>query len=550
VDTMSTATACDLWFQAEVGRLSTTDERTAAEFSRRQEELEDILLARAKEEGRAVNELGPAPEWGEEPKGRQPRIIIIGAGVGGLAMGAKLREAGYSDFVIIEKSTDLGGTWHHNNYPGVACDVASYFYSFSFFKNPAWSQMFAPGKEIKQYLSDVADHYDLRRNIRFGTAVDRCLYKDGRWHVETQTGEVIEGDFLVPATGFLHIPKLPDIPGLDSFEHDKFHSSRIPEGYDFSGKRVGVIGNGSSSVQIVSSVVEKAAHVTVFQRTAQWIFPAPNDYYSEKRRRMLEYYPELMQRLFDFFMDMYNTGFGNGAVGDKESQRRFAEACEANLATISDPELRTKLTPDYPVMCKRLIFSHSYYTALQKPNCTLEVEQIDRIEAQGVRLTDGRLVELDVLVLATGFDTHAYCRKLDIQVANGPLLVDAWQEGARSFESIGLAGFPNLLFVGGPYSTVGNLSTMTCAELQVNYIIRLLNEMKQRGATTIMPKQDEQDRFVEEMEAAVVNTVWVTGCRSWYLDERGRIDIWTKSPEAFMERMTSGPDLNKYELIA
>ena len=544
--------AQDAWTQAEFARIMTVDSQEAAHLAERQHELEASLIAAAKTLGRSAGDGRAAHRWWEQerPPRRPLRIAIVGGGVGGLAMGARLREAGYDDFVILEKSDDIGGTWHHNNYPGVACDVASYFYSFTFFKNPGWSQMFAPGSEIKRYLSELADHYRLREHIRFGATVTSCHYDNGVWTISTAEGETFEANIFIPATGFLHIPILPAIEGRDRFAGEIFHSSAWRPDFDSSGKRVGIIGNGSSSVQIVSNIVDRVDHLTVFQRTAQWVFPAPNDYYSELRQQMLSYYPELTHRLFQFFMDWYNDGFGNAVTGDAAAQKRFADACQANLDSIADPELRAKLTPDYPVMCKRLIFSSTYFDALQRSNCALETRSIARIEPSGVRLPDGSLVELDVLVLATGFDTHAYCRSLNISAAGGQTLNQAWQDGARSFESIGLAGFPNLFFIGGPYSTVGNLSTMTCAELQVDHVIRLLDEMDRTGAREVMPHRDAEDAFVDEMQGAVANTVWVSGCKSWYLDAKGGIDIWTKSPAAFMDRMVTGPDLAKYHFKA
>lgn len=536
------------WAAAEFARLTATDDQEVGRLANRQDELERELLRAAQSEGRKPDAGRATSEWWnmERPKRRPLRFAIIGAGVGGLAMGARLREAGYDDFVIIEKSDGVGGTWHFNNYPGVACDVASYFYSFTFFKNPDWSQMFAPGAEIKQYLSDLADHYRLREKTSFNSTVTACRYSDGKWHVSTAEGEVFEADVLIPATGFLHIPILPDIEGLDRFAGEAFHSSKWSPQVDMSGKRVGVIGNGSSSVQIVSNIVDEVDALTVFQRTPQWVFPAPNDLYSAQRREMLSYYPELMDRLFEYFMDWYNDGFGNAVVGDADAQRRFFEACQSNINSVSDPELRTKLTPDYPVMCKRLVFSNSYFKALEKPNCDLETRAIARIEPEGVRLQDDVLIEVDMLVLATGFDTHAYCRMLNISVEGGQTLDEAWSDGARSFESIGLAGFPNMFFVSGPFSTVGNLSTMTCAELQVDHIIRLLDEMDRTGAHEVMPDRKAEDAFLDEMQQAAEKTVWLSGCNSWYLDKAGGVDIWTKTPASFMDRMVEGPDLSKY----
>jgi cation diffusion facilitator CzcD-associated flavoprotein CzcO len=261
---------------------------------------------------------------------------------------------------------------------------------------------------------------------------------------------------------------------------------------------------------------------------------------------LLSRYPELVERLYDFYMEWYSVAFGNATVGDEREKELFRVACEANLARISDPDLRTKLTPPYPVMCKRLVLGDGYYEAFMSGKAALVTEPIARIEREGIRTSDNKLHVLDVLVLATGFKTHEYCRRLNISVAGGPSLEEAWKDGAATLDSVAVAGIPNFFILGGPYSTIGNLSTMTCTEYQVRYILELIREMCERGARSIAARPAAQNAFVKEMQEGASKTVWLEGCKSWYLDSNGRVDIWTKSAYAFVDKMVAGPEKRNY----
>jgi cation diffusion facilitator CzcD-associated flavoprotein CzcO len=481
------------------------------------------------------------------------RAVIVGAGLGGLNMAVKLRAAGISNIEILEKGSGVGGTWHWNTYPGAACDVPSPAYSFTYFWNPGWSQSMAPGFEIRGYLEALAAKFDLVKHLRFDTEVVECRYvdrDDASWVVRTSDGNERVVDIVVMATGFLHVPKLPDIRGLEDFAGPSFHTAEWDHSVDLSGKRVANIGNGSSTSQVLPAIIEKVGEVYVFQRTPQWVLPVPNERFTTRQKIARRIFRSLNKKVHDEVLETLNTGFGLAVVGDKEQAEPVAEACRANLETIRDPELRAKLTPDYEVGCKRLVMSEKFYDAVQDPSCELVTDRIERIEPTGIRTADGKLREVDVLILATGFDAHAYFRGIGIVGENGRRLEDAWRDGPRSFNSTALAGFPNLFMVGGPYTTVGNLSNPSCAEYQADYIVELIELATNRGARAVVPTQEAEDAFVGFMRERAPKTVWASGCNTFYLDKDGRIDIWTGTPQEYMDLMDAGPQVNDYRLIS
>ena len=491
------------------------------------------------------NNLSP-----ETPRvARDLRVIIVGAGISGIGTAVKLLRAGFDNVTIFEKAASVGGTWRENTYPGIACDIPSHLYTFTFHPNPNWSQMFAPGREIRTYLERVTDKFGLRNRIKFNKDVVKATYVAGRWRVETRDGEETACDILISAVGVLHIPKYSNIPGLDTFVGRAFHSARWDHSLDLRGKRVGIIGNGSSAAQIVPQIVPLVDQLYVFQRTPQWIFPIPNEHYPVWRRVLLKMRPSLTTALYQTLLKASYSGFGVAVVGDQEELAKLRAGCEAYLQSIRDPELRKKLTPNYEVACKRLVFSTQFYGALQSQNCELITTAIERVEPTGIRTSEGRLLECEVLILATGFQAHVFCRSIELTGEGGRTLHQAWAKGAESFEAVGLAGFPNFFMVGGPFSTVGNLSFVTCAELEADYIVKLLQTLVRENATAIVPTQDAQQRFMEDVRSRGKKTVWESGCNSWYLDEHGHVAIWTKTPGEFVEMIQTGPRPADYRLV-
>ncbi|HEX8075999.1 MAG TPA: NAD(P)/FAD-dependent oxidoreductase [Thermoleophilaceae bacterium] len=479
---------------------------------------------------------------------RNPTVAIVGAGLSGLCMAIKLKEAGVEDLTIYEKAADVGGTWRENTYPGLSCDIPSSYYSYSFEPNPDWTHLYAPGHEIQDYLRRVAERYGLLRHIRFSTEVERAGFHDGRWRVETSGGETAETDFLIAACGILHHPRYPDIPGIGSFAGATFHSSRWDHDVALGGRRVGVIGTGSTGVQLVAALPDVVGRLTHFQRTPQWVFPMPNPRRRGVTRPIMRRFPGL-SRLF-YRLAQGWVEIGGRAMVEPGFQRWFmTTACRLHLRTVRDPELRRKLTPSYSPMCKRLVYSARFYQAVQRPNVEVVTEGIERIEPGGVLTRDGVLHELDVLVLATGFDSHAYLRPIELTGPDGTTLEQAWSEGVKAYRTVALPGFPNFFMLMGPHSPIGNQSLIMIAENQADYIvswIRMFADGRFRAAT---PTAEATRRYNEQIRDAMPGTVWTTGCDSWYIGKDGVPELWPWRVERHRE-MLREPAPEEFELQA
>ena len=480
---------------------------------------------------------------------RSLRLLIIGAGPAGIMAAIRLQQAGFSDVVIYEKAAQLGGTWRDNTYPGVACDVPSHLYCYSFAPNPDWSRRFAPGGEILEYLSQVADRYGVARRIRCSQEVTRCEYFDGRWHVETKGGDWDTADVVIAATGVTHHPRMPDIAGLHSFDGPMFHSARWDHSTMLEGRRIGVIGAGSTAVQIVAALAERVGALTLFQRTAQWIAPQENPSYDETERAHFRTHPEVMRHMRAEFARGFAENFSDAVIDVSSPQlRALEEACRTHLETeVRDPVLREQLRPNYRPACKRLIVSSEFYPAMQRPNVALVTDAIESVERRGVRTRDGRLHELDVLVLATGFRTDRFMRPTEVIGHEGRRLDDRWSQRPDAYLSVAIPGFPNFFMLNGPNSPVGNFSLIEVAELQMAYVLRLIALLRAGHCREISPTERALQALEAERIAATRNTVWVTGCRSWYLDDRGIPASWPWTMQRFREVMAA-PDLTAFEL--
>jgi cation diffusion facilitator CzcD-associated flavoprotein CzcO len=482
--------------------------------------------------------------------GADVRFAIIGAGMSGILSAIKLREAGLTDFEIYEKADRLGGTWRENRYPGIACDVPSHLYSYSFEPNPDWTHHFAPGHEIQAYFEDVARRHGLDERIRFGEEVTRCEFRDGRWRLETASGRRDVADFVIAATGVLHHPNLPDIKGLDDFSGALFHSARWDHGVPLDGRRVGIVGTGSTAVQVVSAIVERVGKLSLFQRTAQWIMPQQNPAYSEEEKDLFRRDPAELTRLHANLSRLFAEGFSNAVVdADSPLMKMIEDTCRANLEdNVRDPVLREKLRPDYRAACKRLVISPNFYQAIQRPNAELVTEGIERVEAGGVRTRDGRLHQLDVLVLATGFRADRFMRPMQVLGRHGARLDEAWAQRPTAYLSISIPDFPNLFMLNGPNGPVGNFSLIEVAELQFAYILQLVDLVRSGRCREVSASHDATRRFDAERVEAARKTVWSTGCRSWYLDDRGVPATWPWTFDRFREQMAA-PRLDAYELL-
>ncbi len=483
------------------------------------------------------------------PDQRNLRFAIIGAGMAGVLSAIKLREAGYDDWVVYEKGDRVGGTWRENTYPGLSCDVPSHLYSYSFEPNPEWSHRFSPGAEIREYFEGVARKHGVLPRIRFNDEIARLELSGGRWRIETKSGRGDEADVVIAATGVLHHPKLPEIEGLDSFAGACFHSARWDHSVPLDGRRIGVIGTGSTAVQITGALVPRAAKFSLFQRTAQWIAPQENPPYSEEEKAALRKDRAGHEQLRETMEREFHGAFSNGLIdADSAPMKALEETCRNHLeSAVRDPVLREKLRPRYRAACKRLVISGDFYPAIQQPNAELVTDPIARIEPAGVRTRDGRLHELDVLVLATGFRVDRFLRPIEVTGRGGITLEQAWAERPNAYLSISIPHFPNLFLLNGPNGPVGNFSLITIAEMQMHYVLQLVAELREGRAREIAASEAAMARFSAEFDAAAKRTIWATGCRSWYLDSRGIPAVWPFTYQRFADEMER-PKLQAYEL--
>ena len=475
------------------------------------------------------------------------RFAVIGAGMAGILSAVKLEEAGLTDFTVYEKGDRVGGTWRENTYPGLACDVPSHLYSYSFALSPEWSHRFSPGPEIYAYFERVAREHNVLPHVRFNDEIKRCTFDNGRWQLETASGHRDEVDVVIAATGVLHHPRYPDIEGLDSFAGAMFHSARWDHGVSIDNARVGIIGTGSTAVQIVTAVVSRAAKLSLFQRTAQWIMPQDNPAYTDEEKAEFRDDPDRLPDLHNNLAEMFGL-FANAVIDSKSPEIKMIEAaCLGNLETnVRDPDLRERLRPEYRAACKRLIITPDFYDAIQQPNAELVTEAIERVEPAGVRTRDGRLHELDVLVLATGFKADAFMRPMQVTGRDGQTLEQVWTPRPNAYLSISIPGFPNFFMLNGPNGPVGNFSLIEVAELQFGYVMQLIDQVRSGDCREISASQDAMDRFETTRTEAAKQTVWVTGCRSWYLDDRGIPATWPWSFDRFREEMRA-PQLANFE---
>lgn len=477
---------------------------------------------------------------------RNPSVAVIGAGMTGILLAIKLREAGIDDITILEKADRLGGTWRENTYPGVACDVPAHMYTYSFAGNPEWRHRFAHGDEIQTYFERVAADYQVTDQIRYNEALTESHYRDGRWHLTTSKGAELEVDFVVCATGILHHPAYPDITGLDSFKGHQWHTARWDHSVDLAGKRVGIIGTGSTATQVISELSKTAGKLTVFQRTAQWIFPIANKRYSEAERASLRGNQSRMTQLSKRYAFALRNFFSEAVTGSRLQRALLTWMVKRNLRkSVRDPELRAKLTPDYAVGCKRLIMSTSFYQAIQRDTVHLETNGIERVTPKGVLTKDGVEHELDVLILATGFHPFNFMRPMNLTGRDGLSIDEAWARKVQAYRSLCLPGFPNFFLMLGPNTPIGNYSVIAMSEVQTQYLLKLIDHWRKGELETVEATEEAKQRFNAYLKAGMGKTVWVGGCQSWYLDGDGDPAMWPYSWNQWVAELQT-PDLNDF----
>ena len=483
--------------------------------------------------------------------GNELRIVVIGAGMAGMLAGIKLREAGFNDVTLYEKADRVGGTWRDNTYPGLTCDVPSHHYTYTFERNPDWTRHLPPGPEIQAYFERTAERYGLSELTRFNTEVTSAVYENGRWQLSLSDNTNTHADIVIAATGVLHHPRTPDIAGIDSFAGDLFHSAQWDHSIPLDGRRIGIVGNGSTGVQIISALAGRAERLVHFQRTPQWIMPVENGHYTEEQRARFRDDPAAL--LEEMNIEQYTANVERYTLAitemEAEASQIMGDACLMNLEHgVTDPELREKLRPDHKPLCKRLIFSPDYYQAIQHPRSHLVREAIDHIEPGGIRTSDGELHELDVIVLATGFHADAFMRPMRITGRAGVELNDYWADRPRAYLAITMPDFPNLFMLNGPNGPVGNFSLIDIAEHQWQYISQLIERVQSGSACEVSVSTAAMEAFERERIAAARHTVWyLGGCQSWYLDAQGIPASWPWNYSRFVSEM-SAPKWDHFDM--
>ncbi len=456
--------------------------------------------------------------------GRGMRVLVVGAGFGGIATAIELRRHGIEDVTILERAPDLGGTWFYNTYPGAACDVPSHLYSFSYAQRRDWSRLCSPQQEIHTYLHEVAARYGVDRLVRTGQTVTACSWDDATasWTVETSAGERHEADAIVLATGQLHQPQVPLIQGAGDFAGHTFHSASWDHDYDLTGKRVGVVGTGASAVQFVPEIAPRVAHMTVFQRTGNWFLPRKNRPYPALLRKAFERLPAV-QAMRRRFMFEYSESL-TMMIRHPRTVGRFGAARSAAFmrSQLKDPVLREKVWPDYTFGCKRILFSSQFLPALERPNVELETARIEAIVPEGARTADGRVHELDCLIWATGFRTNDFMFPMAITGRDGRSLEEAWENGAHAHLGISVPSFPNMFILYGPNTNTSGGSIIFYLEMQTAYVRQALQQLAARRAGAIEVRAEVEAASDREVQHRFNGTAW-TQCDSWYRDRNGRI---------------------------
>lgn len=454
---------------------------------------------------------------------------IVGAGFGGLCAAIKLREQGFVNIAILERSAEVGGTWRDNVYPGCACDVPSHLYSFSFEPNTRWTRPYPQQPEIQDYVLRTTEKQKLRPLIRFGCHVQVLHWQaeEACWRVDVAGQEPVLARHVILATGPLNKPLIPALPGLDTFPGPMFHSSHWRHDIDLKGKRIAVVGTGASAVQFVPEIAPDAARLTVFQRTAAWVLPRWDQPYGKLRTWAYRHVPGL-QRLSRWRVYWFNELVGMGFMGHKAMQRLLMRLSDHHLhKQVAAPALRAALTPTFAPGCKRLLISNTWFPTLLRPNVELVTHAVSRVTPEGVVSADGALHPCDVIIWGTGFQASEFVAPMKVHGESGEL-GEQWKERpAETRLGITVAGFPNLFLLVGPSTGLGHNSIIFMIECQVRYVVQALKTSRAKGFAPLRLKPAVQQGEYQQIQHAMQRTVWVSGCKSWYQNASGQIDtLW------------------------
>lgn len=475
-------------------------------------------------------------------------VAVVGAGFGGLVMAHRLAEAGVDDVVVLERSDGVGGTWRANSYPGAACDVPSHLYSLSFALNPRWSRTYASQPEILAYVEDCYDRLDVRRKVRCSTEVVAAAWDDdaGRWDLTDRGGRRYRARVVVSAVGLFHTPFVPEIEGLSDFEGAVFHSARWDHDHDLTGERVAVIGTGASAIQVVPAIVERTAHLDLYQRSPAWIVPRIDKAFTEEEKSAFASHPELLashrEEIYRFFEE--SPAF---IVGHPAADFLGQLAASYLERKVADPELRRRLTPSYPFGCKRVLISSDFYPAVQRDDVELVTEPIERITPRGVLTADGQERPCETIVLCTGFRAADYLLGIEVTGRNGTTLHDHWSGVPRAYHGMAVPGFPNFFLLYGPNTNQGGNSILLMLEAQAGFVVSAVEVMREQGLSSVEVSAPAMRRYLEELEAALATTVW-SGCETYFHTPQGEIVTQLPHTAGWYARATERFDPSAFEL--
>ena len=480
-------------------------------------------------------------------------VLIVGAGFAGIGIAIRLQQEGFHDFLILERANEVGGTWRENTYPGVACDVESHLYSYSFEPNPSWTRQYAPQKEILEYLRHCADKYGIRKRIRFGSGVTAASFDEraGMWSVQTSDGATLRARVVVSGSGHaLTRPVFPDIKGRESFKGKSMHSAQWDHTYSLEGKDVAVVGTGASAIQIVPSIASKVRKLKVFQRTPPWIIPKLDHAIKPERRAQFARFPAL-QKLARGTIYWQHELMALGFVVEPRILELASRLGKRYLTkSVRDPVLREKLTPHYTMGCKRVLPSNEYYPAVTRENVELVTDPIVEIREHSIVTKGGTERPVDAIVFATGFEAAEAGPPFSIKGRGGRELADAWKDGIEAYKGMSVTGFPNLFLIIGPNCGLGHSSMIYMMESQFEYIVDAVRVMRDRRLKYVDVRADAQAQYNEWLQARLAKTVWNTGgCKSWYLTRSGKnTTAWPGFTFEYRLR-TRRFDAGKYELV-
>jgi cation diffusion facilitator CzcD-associated flavoprotein CzcO len=467
------------------------------------------------------------------------RILIIGSGFGGLGLAIRLKRAGIESFTILEKAQTLGGTWRDNTYPGAACDVPSMLYSFSFEPKTDWTRKWSGQAEIHAYLEECARKNGLLEHIRFGVEVASARFDEtsGAWTVRTLTGEELSADVLVSAVGQLHRPQMPKVPGLETFRGPSFHSARWNHAVSLAGKRVGVVGNAASAIQFIPEIAKDAGQLTIFQRSANWMIARGDRPFRPWETWVLKNVPGAL-RAYRAFLWGFAELLLYPVMRQKPALARlYTKWALGNLETnVSDPELRARLTPDYPIGGKRILIHDDFYPALDRPNVELITSPIARITEDAVVAADETERQLDVLIFATGFRTNPFLAPMKIEGARGRKLEVDWSHGARAYFGLTMTGYPNFFMLYGPNTNLGHNSIIFMLECQIAYVMAAIQWLIADDLKLIDLEPAVMEAFNEQLQHDLAGTSWAAAPESWYKDAGRITNNWPYSTFDYWRR--------------